>query len=118
MTALELLKQLIACPSITPHDAGCQDIISERLKALGFDIEFMYFGETTNLWARHKNQIPLVVFAGHTDVVPPGPREQWNSDPFVPTERDEFLYGRGATDMKSGLATMIVAAERFIHANP
>jgi succinyl-diaminopimelate desuccinylase len=115
---LELLKELIACPSVTPHDAGCQDIISDRLKALGFDIEFMHFGEVTNLWARHGTQSPLMVFAGHTDVVPPGPLDAWDSDPFIPVERDDFLYGRGAADMKSGLAAMIIAAENFIRCNP
>jgi len=115
---LSLLKQLIACPSVTPLDAGCQDIISDRLKKAGFSIEFMHFGEVTNLWARHKNAEPLLVFAGHTDVVPPGPLTAWDSDPFTPVERSEFLYGRGAADMKSGLAAMIVAAENFIKRNP
>lgn len=115
---LSLLKQLIACPSITPVDAGCQDIISDRLKAAGFTIEFMHFGEVTNLWARHGTIGPLFVFAGHTDVVPPGPLSHWDSDPFTPVERSEFLYGRGAADMKSGLAAMIVAAENFIRNNP
>ncbi len=115
---LELLKELIARPSITPNDAGCQDIISNRLKALGFFIEFMHFGDVTNLWARHGDKAPLVVLAGHTDVVPPGPLESWDSDPFIPVERSEFLYGRGAADMKSGLAAMIVAGENFIRSNP
>lgn len=118
ISVLDLLKQLIACPSVTPDDAGCQDIISDRLKACGFSIEFMHFGAVTNLWARRGQQAPLVVFAGHTDVVPPGPLDQWDSDPFVPTERAECLYGRGAADMKSGLAAMVVAAENFIRANP
>ena len=115
---LDLLKQLISCRSITPSDAGCQDIISNRLKALDFDIEFMHFGDVTNLWARRGNLAPLMVFAGHTDVVPPGPLDAWNSDPFTPVERSEFLYGRGAADMKSGLAAMIVAVENFIRSNP
>lgn len=115
---LELLKQLISCPSVTPNDAGCQDIISHRLKAIDFDIEFMYFGDVTNLWARRGNQAPLIVFAGHTDVVPPGPLEAWDSNPFIPIERSEFLYGRGAADMKSGLAAMVVAVENFIRSNP
>lgn len=115
---LDLLKQLIACPSITPEDAGCQDIISDRLKAAGFSIEFMHFGEVTNLWARFGSIGPLFVFAGHTDVVPPGPLDAWDSDPFTPTERSEFLYGRGAADMKSGLAAMVVAAENFVRNNP
>ncbi len=115
---LDLLKQLIACPSITPLDAGCQDIISDRLKKRGFSIEFMHMGDVTNLWARHGNQGPLFVFAGHTDVVPPGPLNAWDSDPFTPVERSECLYGRGAADMKSGLAAMIVAAENFIQNHP
>ncbi len=115
---LELLKELISRHSVTPNDAGCQDIISNRLKALGFFIEFMHFGDVTNLWARHGTQAPLVVFAGHTDVVPPGPLEAWDSDPFTPVERSEYLYGRGAADMKSGLAAMIVAAENFVRNNP
>ncbi len=115
---LELLKQLIACPSLTPNDAGCQDIISNRLKELGFFIEILHYGDVTNLWARHGERAPLVVFAGHTDVVPPGPLHAWDSDPFTPTERAECLYGRGAADMKSGLAAMIVAAENFVRSNP
>ena len=115
---LDLLKQLIACPSLTPVDAGCQDIISDRLKSAGFTIEFMHVGEVTNLWARHGTSGPLFVFAGHTDVVPTGPIDTWHSDPFTPVERGEFLYGRGAADMKSGLAAMIVAAENFVHNNP
>lgn len=115
---LDLLKQLIRCPSVTPDDAGCQKIIAERLQQLNFTIEKMRFGEVDNLWARHGTQAPLVVFAGHTDVVPPGPRENWDSDPFEPIEQDGFVYGRGAADMKSGLAAMIVAAENFIEAHP
>jgi succinyl-diaminopimelate desuccinylase len=115
---LELLKQLIRCPSITPNDAGCQDIIAHRLLPLGFQIERLCFGEVDNLWARHGNQAPLFVFAGHTDVVPPGPENAWNFPPFEPHEQDGYLYGRGATDMKSGLATMIIAAENFIRKNP
>lgn len=115
---LSLLKELIACPSVTPNDAGCQDIISDRLKKAGFQIEFMHFEDVKNLWAVYGKGAPLVVFAGHTDVVPPGPTTSWHSDPFTPTERDEFLYGRGAADMKSGLSAMIVAAENFIRENP
>lgn len=118
LATLELLKQLISCPSITPNDAGCQQIISERLKKIGFQIESLRFEEVDNLWARFGTQSPLVVFAGHTDVVPHGPLDAWQSDPFQPTERDGFLYGRGAADMKSGLAAMIIAAERFIQKNP
>lgn len=119
MTAtLELLKDLIGRPSITPNDAGCQDLIAERLKKLGFIIEHMPFENVSNLWARHGTQGPLLVFAGHTDVVPPGTLGNWTSDPFQPTERDGFIYGRGAADMKSGLAAMITAAEDFIQNNP
>ncbi len=115
---LELLKQLIACPSVTPHDASCQDIISHRLKLLGFSIEIFHFGEVTNLWARYGEQSPLLVLAGHTDVVPPGPLDAWASDPFTPTQQQEYIYGRGAADMKSGLAAMVVAAEHFVQTNP
>ncbi len=115
---LELLIQLIERQSVTPNDAGCQDIISHRLKQLGFQIELMHFGEVKNLWAKHGSGSPLVVFAGHTDIVPPGPREHWESDPFEPTTRGDFLYGRGAADMKSGLAAMIIATENFIRKHP
>ncbi|OAI48575.1 succinyl-diaminopimelate desuccinylase [Gammaproteobacteria bacterium SCGC AG-212-F23] len=115
---LDLLKQLIHCPSITPNDAGCQSIIGERLRQAGFHLEPMRFGEVDNLWARKGTQWPLLVFAGHTDVVPAGPRDAWLSDPFQPYEREGFLYGRGAADMKSGLAAMIVATEQFLQKNP
>lgn len=113
----ELLKELIACPSITPADAGCQTIIAKRLQKLGFKIEPMRFGEVDNLWARRGDKAPLIVFAGHTDVVPPGPLDAWSSDPFKPVEKNGFIYGRGAADMKGGLAAMIVAAENFINQN-
>jgi succinyl-diaminopimelate desuccinylase len=115
---LELTQALINRPSLTPDDAGCQDLIGKRLSELQFHLEPMRFGEVDNLWARHGNKAPLVVFAGHTDVVPTGPRENWKSDPFEPTIRDGYLFGRGAADMKSGLAAMIVAAESFIRKNP
>jgi succinyl-diaminopimelate desuccinylase len=115
---LELTQALISRPSLTPNDAGCQDLIGKRLAELQFNLEPMRFGEVDNLWARHGNNAPLVVFAGHTDVVPTGPRENWKSDPFEPTIRDGYLFGRGAADMKSGLAAMIVAAESFIRKNP
>ncbi|MDX1900589.1 MAG: succinyl-diaminopimelate desuccinylase [Gammaproteobacteria bacterium] len=115
---LELLKELIACPSVTPHDAGCQSIIKNRLEQAGFHVEEMHSHDVQNLWARYGDQSPLIVFAGHTDVVPPGPLDAWHSDPFTPTIRDGHLYGRGATDMKTGLAAMIVAAENFIRKNP
>jgi succinyl-diaminopimelate desuccinylase len=118
MKTLNLTKQLISCPSITPNDAGCQKIIAERLAKLNFTIESMRFDDVDNLWARYGTKSPLVVFAGHTDVVPPGPLNAWSHDPFQPIERAEFLYGRGAADMKSGLAAMIIAAEDFIHDHP
>lgn len=115
MTAvLDLLKHLISRPSITPNDAGCQELIANHLKKYGFKIEKMRFGQVDNLWARIGTESPLIVFAGHTDVVPPGQLSAWFSDPFTPTERDGFLYGRGAADMKSGLAAMIIAVENFL----
>ncbi len=115
---LSLLLELIRCPSITPNDAGCQTIISKRLKNAGFKIESMRFNHVDNLWARHGTQSPLMVFAGHTDVVPTGPLDVWTTNPFEPHIRDGLLYGRGAADMKSGLATMIIAAENFLQKNP
>jgi len=114
---LPLLLDLMRRPSITPHDAGCQEIISQRLKYLGFKIEPMRFNNVDNLWARHGTHAPLIVFAGHTDVVPPGPLNAWTTDPFEPQVRDGFLYGRGAADMKSGLAAMVIAAETFLQKN-
>jgi len=131
MTAtLALAKQLIACPSETPQDAHCQNIIGQRLAALGFGLETLVSGpdhfRVTNLWAKRpaaqseqaQAATPLIVFAGHTDVVPSGPLEQWTSDPFTPTERDGKLYGRGAADMKTSLAAFVVATEEFIAAQP
>jgi succinyl-diaminopimelate desuccinylase len=115
---LELTTALIACPSLTPNDAGCQKIIGERLAKAGFKLEHMRFGEVDNLWARLGTAAPLVVFAGHTDVVPTGSIEKWESNPFTPEIRDGYLYGRGAADMKSGLSAMIVAAENFVKKNP
>jgi len=117
-TTLALTEKLIRCESVTPHDGGCQELISERLKRLNFRIEPMKFHDVKNLWARHGTASPLVVFAGHTDVVPTGPLEDWETPPFEPTIRDGFLYGRGAADMKSGLAAMIIAAENFIEKHP
>lgn len=119
MTAtLSLAKALIRCPSVTPEDAGCQDILARRLGAIGFHIEPMRFADVSNLWARRGAAPPLLVFAGHTDVVPPGPLAAWQSDPFCPEIRDGFLFGRGAADMKTSLAAMVTACERFIEQYP
>ncbi|CAM4097733.1 succinyl-diaminopimelate desuccinylase [Bordetella muralis] len=115
---LDLVKDLIARPSVTPVDEDCQSLLAERLSRIGFHCETIAQGGVTNLWARRGTEGPLTVFAGHTDVVPPGPREKWNSDPFVPTERDGFLYGRGAADMKSSIAAFVVAVEEFVAAHP
>lgn len=114
---LELTKRLIALPSITPLDAGCQALLSAELAALGFSVETLQYGEVTNLWAVWGDQGPLFVFAGHTDVVPPGTPSDWASDPFVPTERDGYLYGRGAADMKGSLAAMLIATANFLTAH-
>ncbi|MFA0662681.1 succinyl-diaminopimelate desuccinylase [Vibrio splendidus] len=115
---LALAKDLISRQSVTPEDAGCQDLMIERLKALGFEIEVMVFEDTTNFWARRGTEAPLFAFAGHTDVVPAGPIEQWHTKPFEPTIVDGFLHGRGAADMKGSLASMIVAVEQFIAKHP
>lgn len=115
---LALAKQLIACRSVTPDDAGCIDLLGTRLAAVGFTCERIDRGPVRNLWARHGSGAPLVCLAGHVDVVPPGPVERWTSDPFTPTERDGFLYGRGAADMKVGVAAMTTAAERVVAASP
>src|SRR5262249_30761211 len=114
MPVVELTKALIHCPSVTPNDAGCQAILIERLEQLGFECEQLRFGEVDNLWARYGKHAPLVVFAGHTDVVPPGPEEDWTTPPFQPEIRDGYLYGRGASDMKSAIAAMVIAADRFL----
>ena len=116
--ALELTRALISCPSVTPADAGCQALMTERLAASGFRIETLQFGSVTNLWARRGDARPVLCFAGHTDVVPTGPLEEWRSDPFTPVIRDGVLYGRGAADMKSGLAAMVTATEEFVAAHP
>ncbi len=115
---LALAKQLIARRSLTPDDAGCQDILIERLSKLGFSIERMRYGSVDNLWARRGTTSPVVVFAGHTDVVPSGPPESWFSPPFEPTLRDGMLYGRGAADMKTSIAAFITAIEAFIAEHP
>jgi succinyl-diaminopimelate desuccinylase len=115
---LELAKQLISIPSVTPDDKGCQEVLSQRLKAIGFTIENMRFGEVDNLWARLGTKGPVLVFAGHTDVVPTGPIEKWRHAPFEPTIVDGILYGRGAADMKSSIAAMVCACEKFISSNP
>jgi len=111
---MALAKELIAIPSITPDDKGCQQVIAERLIKLGFLIEPLRFAEVSNMWATLGDSGPLFAFTGHTDVVPPGPLKDWKSDPFNPIERDGFLYGRGAADMKSSLAAMVIASERFL----
>jgi len=110
---LELAQSLIGRASVTPDDAGCQPLIAQRLQAIGFSIESLRYGEVDNLWARRGNAPPLFVFAGHTDVVPPGPPAGWETDPFTPSVRDGCLYGRGAADMKGSIAAMVTACERF-----
>jgi len=116
---LELTEELIRRKSVTPEDGGCQALIAARLAAAGFAVEHLRFGEVDNLWAvRRGGDGQLVVFAGHTDVVPPGPREKWSSDPFEPVVRNGLLYGRGAADMKSGVAAMVTAAEAFVRERP
>lgn len=116
--AVALTQELIARPSVTPEDGGCQQMLAERLAALGFHIEHLHRGGVSNLWARRGAQEPLLCLAGHSDVVPPGPRERWLSDPFQPELRDGLLYGRGAADMKGGLAAMVTACEAFVAEHP
>jgi succinyl-diaminopimelate desuccinylase len=117
-SALELSRELIARKSVTPADAGCQALLASRLAAAGFKCEDASVNGVTNLWAWHGIGHPLLCFAGHTDVVPSGPLEQWHSDPFVPSVRDGKLYGRGAADMKSSIAAFVVAAEQFVAERP
>jgi succinyl-diaminopimelate desuccinylase len=114
---LELTRRLIALPSITPEDAGCQALLGATLSELGFRVETLQFGEVTNLWAVWGERGPLFVFAGHTDVVPPGNTADWRSDPFEPCERDGYLFGRGAADMKGSLAAMLTATSAFLGAH-
>jgi succinyl-diaminopimelate desuccinylase len=114
---LELTQNLMARPSVTPTDAGCQEVMIERLAAVGFKVERLRFGSVDNFWATHGTAEPVLCFAGHTDVVPTGPLEEWHSNPFAPTIRDGVLYGRGAADMKSGLAAMTTATEEFLRAH-
>ncbi len=115
---LSLLKQLLKRASVTPDDAGCQDIIAQRLTRIGFSDERLPFADTQNIWLRRGRAAPLFVFLGHTDVVPPGPLDAWDSPPFEPGIRDGKLYARGAADMKGGIACFITAVERFIQRHP
>ena len=115
---LALAKELISRPSVTPEDEGCQQVIGERLAALGFELETMVFEDTTNLWARRGQGRKVFCFAGHTDVVPPGDVNDWQFPPFEPTIHDGYLYGRGAADMKGSLAAMVTATEAFIEKHP
>jgi len=115
---LELAKDLIARKSVTPDDAGCQELLISRLEPLGFSIERLRFGDVDNFYARRGNTGPLLVFAGHTDVVPSGPVAQWHTPPFTPTVKDGMLYGRGAADMKTSLAAFITAIEAFVADHP
>jgi succinyl-diaminopimelate desuccinylase len=115
---LALTQDLIARNSVTPADNGCQEVMCTRLTAVGFEIESLRFGNVENFWAKRGQGGPVLCFAGHTDVVPTGPLEEWRTNPFVPTIRDGVLYGRGAADMKSGLAAMVTATEAFVHEHP
>lgn len=115
---LDLCRQLISRPSVSPEDGGCQQLMADRLRAIGFQVEPMPFGPVENFWATHGSGAPVFCFAGHTDVVPAGPVEEWHGDPFVPVIREGFLYGRGAADMKSGLAAMVTACEQYLGARP
>lgn len=115
---LDLTQDLIARNSVTPADSGCQEVMCRRLAALGFTIETLRYGNVDNFWAKRGDGGPVLCFAGHTDVVPTGPLEEWRTNPFVPTIRDGVLYGRGAADMKSGLAAMVTATEEFVARHP
>ena len=118
ISTLELARELVRRPSITPDDAGCQALLAEHLRPLGFRTRPMPFGAVSNLWARRGTEPPLFVFLGHTDVVPPGPEDAWTTPPFDPVLRDGFLHGRGAADMKGSLAAMVTACERFTARRP
>lgn len=115
---LALARELISRRSVTPHDGGCQSMLARRLEAVGFSCQPIVHGDVVNLWARRGSVRPLLVFAGHTDVVPTGPLDRWQSDPFVPTEREGWLYGRGAADMKTSIAAFVVACEEFVASHP
>ena len=115
---LDLAKALIKKASITPNDMGCQELMIGCIKPLGFNVELMNYGNVQNFYARKGNAAPLIVFAGHTDVVPPGPIDQWKFDPFSPSEEEGLLYGRGSADMKSSLAAFIVAIQEFTNEYP
>ncbi len=115
---IELTKALINKKSVTPEDAGCQDLMADILTPLGFEIEDLTFHDTKNIWARKGTEDPVFCFAGHTDVVPSGPEDAWQTQPFTATEKDGYLHGRGAADMKGSLAAMLVATEAFVKANP
>lgn len=115
---LDFVKALISRPSVTPEDKGCQQLIIDQLSSLGFKAEALNFGEVENLWLRKGTQAPLFCFAGHTDVVPTGPIEDWDSDPFEATEREGKLYGRGSADMKGGIAAFTIACKRFVKKHP
>ena len=116
--SLELAKELISRPSVTPDDQNCQQLLAERLQKIGFSVEELHFGDTKNVWLRRGTQAPVFCFAGHTDVVPTGPVEKWDSSPFEPTEREGRLYGRGAADMKTSIACFVTACERFVAEHP
>jgi succinyl-diaminopimelate desuccinylase len=115
---LELCCELIRKPSVTPEDAGCQALMIERLQALNFNCTGLPCGDVSNFWAEHGDQGPLLVFAGHTDVVPPGPASRWSNPPFEPTVIDGILFGRGSADMKGSLAAMLIACEEFLAEQP
>jgi succinyl-diaminopimelate desuccinylase len=117
-STVDFAMELIGRESVTPEDSGCQQLIAKRLEAAGFAIEHLRYGEVDNLWARRGNAEPVFCFAGHTDVVPPGPEQEWESDPFEPVIRDGMLLGRGAADMKSALAAMVDATTEFVAEKP